>query len=469
MELFEETGFEVHEDEAFELFRKRGADVDTESRIVRVKEALFKDIIASVQSKITLYGRGEGKKLELGGDQVYFGTGGTALHVLDYPSEIRRPADLADLVDVIRISDRMENIDLMLLPTYPNEIPVEEVDINRFAAGMLHTNKHIMGGVYTRQGIRDTIRMAEELAGSPEELRKRPFISLITCGISPLRLDAKYGSYMLQIAREGLPLAVPAEPLCGATAPVTLAGTVLIQNCDALINVMATQLVNPGAPVMYGCVASSANFQDLNYLGGPVESGMINAATAQMTQYYGIPYYATAGISDSKVLDVQCGYETTVNNLLVGLSGADFIHDAAGLMEFALVVSKEKLVIDNEILGMVRRSVKGIEVNDDTLAVDLIKDVGPGGNFVSCRHTRRYMRKEHYPARLTNRDKREFWELSGKQTALDRAHATVEEIKNSPFKLYVEQGKADRFFADFPSLRREIFDGSRPAENNGGR
>jgi trimethylamine--corrinoid protein Co-methyltransferase len=201
--------------EAFELFKKAGAKVASEQRIVRASEPLVKELIESAPPQIMLYARDDGKSdIHLGQGTVYFGTGGTALNILDYPSGECRPANLQDLIDdVVRITDQLENVHLMLLPTYPNEIDTNDVDVNRFLTGLNCTAKHIMGGVYTAQGIRDVIAMAEDVAGSPEALRERPFISMITRGISPLRLDSKYGAFMIQVARESIPLAVPVEPL----------------------------------------------------------------------------------------------------------------------------------------------------------------------------------------------------------------------------------------------------------------
>lgn len=456
MSVLADVGFEVHEPEAFELYRRLDTSVDSARRIVRMNERVVMDMLDTVPSKVTLFGRRDGTDLELGAAQVYCGTGGTALNVLDYETGQRRPANLQDLVDVIRIVDRLDHVHFMLLPTYPNELPVDVVDVNRFFAGLCHTTKHVMGGVFTDRGIRDVIAMAERVAGSPEALRERPFISMITCGISPLRLDRKYGAYMMQVARAGIPLAVPAEPLSGATAPVTLAGTLVVQNCDALINVMTTQLVNAGTPVIYGCVASSADMHDLKYLGGPVESGLVNAATAQLARYYGVPYYSTAGISDAKTLDAQCGYETAISNLLVALAGGDFIHDAAGLMEFALTVSKEKLIIDNELLGMVLRALRGIQVNEETLAVEAIKAAGPGGNFVAARHTRKHMRHEQHVPVLSDREPREVWEREGSKTIAAKAHEVVEGILEEPATLQIPQSMASELLGAFPDLSRDV-------------
>lgn len=445
MRVLEEVGFEVQEKEALAMFENAGAVVDSETRVVRVNESQVKELISSAPEQVTLYGRSEEHDCILGAGNVYFATGGTALNILDWDTGEARPAQLQDLVEVVRIVDQLDNIHAMLLPTYPNELSVEDVDVNRFFAGLCYTNKHIMGGIYTSQGIDDVIAMAEKVAGGPEALKERPFISMIACGISPLRFDSKYGAYMIKLAKKGIPAAVPVEPLCGATSPVTLAGTLVIQNCDALINVMVTQMASAGAPVIYGSVATSVNLHDVSYLGGPVESGMLNAATAQLAQYYGFPYYSTAGISDSKTLDNQCGYETAVNNLLVAMAGGDFIHDSAGLMEFATTVSKEKLVIDNEILGMVSRAVKGIDVNEQTLAFDAIKAAGPGGNFVTNRHTRRFMHKEHYRPTLSDRRKRELWVEAGSKRAAARAHDKVADLL----------GQEPRYYLD-ESLRQEL-------------
>ena len=436
MEILSTTGFEVRQPEAFEYFKSVAADVNEENKVVKISEQTVRELIGKAPSEVTLYGRDNKHDCRLGSGEVYFGTGGTALNMLDFGQAESRPALLKDLENVTRVVDNMENIDICLLPTYPNDIDVSEVDINRFRTGLKYTGKHIMGGVYTADGIDATISLAEDIAGSAEKLREKPFISFIACGISPLRLDNEYGTFMIKVAREGLPLAVPVEPLCGATSPMSLAGTLVIQNCDSLINIMLTQLVNPGTPVIYGCVSSTMEMKTMRYLGAPVESGLVNAATAQMTHFYGIPYYATAGISDSKKLDSQGGYEAAITNLLVGLAEADFIHDSAGLMEFALTVSLEKLVIDNDIIGMVKRAIRGIDVNDETLSLDDIKKTGPGGNFVTSRSSRKYLRTEHYQPTISDRLQRSVWLSEGQLSAEERANEVVESILREPAHIY---------------------------------
>ncbi len=426
MEVIEEVGFQVNSEAALNIFEEAGAHVDRERRNVRVPAEMAMKLIETAPSEIMLCGQDKQHDILLGGQRVYAGTGGTALYVYYPKTGERQLATLDDLKRIAKLVDQLDNIHLFMLPTYPNELPVEQIDVNRFFAGLDNTTKHVMGGVYTLEGVKQVIRMGEIVAGSAEMLRQRPLLSMITCSISPLKMDMHYGDLVVAIAQAGVPLVCPAEPLCGATSPVTLAGNLVIQTTDSLMGVMLAQIINPGTPVIFGSVASNADFGDFKYLAGSIEMGLLNAAGAQMAQFYKLPFYATGGMTDSKVVDAQCGYESALTGLLCALAGANFIHDAAGLMEFALAVCYEKFVIDNEILGMVMRAVEGIKVDEDTLAVDLIKQVGPSGIFVSARHTRRHMRSEHYHPSLSERNSRETWEARGAKSTLERAAEKVE-------------------------------------------
>jgi len=428
MRVIEEVGFEINSKMALELFEGAGAQVDQKKHRVRLSQEKALELIRMVPSEVKLCGQDEKHDILLGGNRVYAGTGGTALYIYEPDTDQKRPATLEDLKRIAKLVDQLDNIHLFMLPTYPNGLPVEQVDVNRFFAGLDNTTKHIMGGVYTPDGVKQVIQMAEMVAGSAEALRKRPLISMISCSISPLRMDAQYGDLVVTIAESGIPLVCPAEPLCGATSPVTLAGNLVIQTVDSLMGVMLTQITNPGTPAIFGSVATSTDLRSLSYLAGSVEMGLLNAAGAQMAQFYQLPFYATGGMTDSKVLDAQSGYESAITSLLCALAGANFIHDAAGLMEFALTVCYEKFVIDNEILGMVMRAVEGIRVDDDTLAFDLIKQVGPGGNFVTAKHTRHFMRSEHYQPSLSDRNSREEWEAKGGKTTWEKAAQTVQKL-----------------------------------------
>jgi len=300
--------------------------------------------------------------------------------------------------------------------------------------------------------------MAEIIVGSPGKLRECPFISMVTCNISPFKLDEAYSRLTMEVVQNGIPVVVPAEPLCGATAPITLAGNLVVQNVDTLAGVMLTQLVSPGTPVLYGCISSITDLRDMKYLSGAVEMGLMNAASAQMARFYRLPLYSTAGMSDSKVNDVQAGYESAITNLMVGLAGGNFIHDAAGFLEFCMTASYEKLVIDNEIIGMVMRAVEGIQVNDETLAFDELKKAGPGGHFVSSRHTRRHMRSEQYHPQLSDREDRDKWKGMGARDASARAAHRVREILDGPAQPVLPLEIRERINKEIPTLRPSVMD-----------
>jgi trimethylamine--corrinoid protein Co-methyltransferase len=456
LKVFAEVGVQVNYPDARDLFRRAGAEVNNETRIVKVPPDMVEELVRKAPSVVTLYGRGEGAELdcEIGGKKVYLGTGGTALNVQDPGSKDARRATLEDVMHMARMVEALDNIHFYMLNVYPGELPVEQIDVNRFGAALNHTRKHIMGGVYTVEGVQNVVKMAALIAGS----RERPFISMVTCSLSPFKLDESYGRLAMEAARSGIPVVVPAEPLCGATAPITLAGNLVVQNVDTLAGVMLTQLTQPGTPVLYGCISSITDLRDMKYLSGAVEMGLMNAAAAQMAQFYELPYYATAGMSDSKVNDAQAGYESAITNLMVALAGGNFIHDAAGFLEFCMTASYDKLVIDNEIIGMIMRAVEGIRVDPEALAFDIIKKAGPGGHFVSTRHTRRHMRTEQYVPELSDREDRSKWKTAGAKDAGVRATEQARAILEAPVQSVVPEQIREQIKRDIPGLQSFIME-----------
>ncbi|MFC1969422.1 trimethylamine methyltransferase family protein [Chloroflexota bacterium] len=421
LEVFEEVGFEVHYEPALEIFAQKGATVDRDAKRVRLSRQLVEKTISTAPSKIVLYGREDKHNLDLEGKKVHLGTGGTAINVLDLETGEKRLSNLEDIKQIARLVDTLDNIHFYLLPVFPHELPQEQIDVNRFYAGLSNTTKHVTGGVWHPEGARNAIKLASIIAGGHEELKKRPIISAICCVISPLKLDKHYTELMAIVAESGIPVMVPSEALCGATSPITLAGDVLQVNIETLAGVIMTQLVNPGTPVIYGTVSTIADPRRMSYASGAVEMGLINAAVAQMAQFYKIPFYATAGMSDSKLPDVQAGYEKMATTLLVAMAGANYIHDSAGLLEFAMTASYEQYVIDNEINGMVMRALRGVEFNEDTLAVDVIKTVGPTGNFFEQSHTVKHLRSEFFFPKVSDRLPREEWMEKGSKDGRERA------------------------------------------------
>jgi trimethylamine--corrinoid protein Co-methyltransferase len=455
-----EIGIRVSLREARDLFKKAGAEVIDSEHVVKIPPDLAMELIGKAPSTVRLCARtgNDDDDLEIGGTNVYMGTGGTALNVQEPGSSDSRRAKLADVSDMARTVEALENIHFYMLNIYPSDIPVERMDVNRFGAALNRTRKHVMGGVYTVSGVRNVVKMAELIAGSPEALIARPFISMVACVISPFVIDEKYGLLAMEAAVAGVPVVVPSEPLCGATSPITLAGNLVVWTVDTLAGVMLAQLVNPGAPALAGCVASVTDMRDLKYLSGAVEMGLLNAGAAQMAQYYKLPVYTTAGMSDSKINDAQAGYESAITSTLVALAGGNFIHDAAGFLEFCMTASFDKLVIDNEIIGMVMRAVEGIEVNEKTLAFDVIKQAGPGGHFVSSRHTRRFMRKEFFHPSLSDREDRERWNESGSKDTWARATQKVREILHGPPEAVIPKDIRERIKKEVAGIEPSILD-----------
>ncbi len=393
MTLLEKGGIKVFTKTGRDAFKRAGAKVDKSTNCVRIPAAMIEDAIASAPSRLVLCGRYEKNDCVLEGSNVYFGTGGTAINVLDLDTGQRRPSLNKDVQQMARLMDALDNVHVFTINVYPNDIKeTDEVDINRFYSSITNTSKHVMGGIYSPQGLRDVVEMACIIAGGMDKLRERPFVSFITLVISPFKIDDIYGEFTCYLAEQGLPVVVPTGPLCGTTSPITMASNVVMHTAGTLAGVVMTQIVNPGTPVICGSVGSITDMRTMGHLSGAVERGMINAAVSQMAQHYQLPYYSTGGTTDSKLPDAQAGYESAMTNLLVGMSGANYIHDAAGLMEFDLTASYEKMVIDDEIIGRCLRVLRGIEVNDDTIALDLMLEVPAGRtHFLGEDHTIRYL------------------------------------------------------------------------------
>jgi trimethylamine--corrinoid protein Co-methyltransferase len=288
-EVLETSGVMVYSDEAFEAFVKAGAVVDRESRNVKLPRSLVEDCIDSNPSTITLHARNERYDAVLEKDRVHYGTGGTAIFVLDPDTGERRPSTVDDVILNARMVDVLEHIHVFTINVFPNEIEDQNhIDVNRFFHAFDNTTKHVMGGIYSFEGCRNVVMMAEEIAGGAAALRAEPFVSFITLVISPFKIDKIYGDMTCYLAREGLPVVVPTEPIAGSTSPVTLAGNVLTHVAETVSGICLVQCINKGAPGICGSVGSIPNLRTMDHLAGPIERAMVNAASSQMAQHFGI-------------------------------------------------------------------------------------------------------------------------------------------------------------------------------------
>ncbi len=425
--VLEYTGLLVENEAALALFHQGGARV--EGRRVYLSPGMIQAALQTVPHQLLLAGRDPSHDVVLEGGRVYAGTGGSPTQVLDPGADTVRPATLRDLADLTRLADALRYCDFVVMPLFPTDVSADDAPINRFFTCLMNTTKHIMGGVGSVAGARQVIELGVKMAGSLEALQARPFLSAITSWmVSPLRLDTEVTSILLEWCRHGLPVALSSAPMAGSTSPVTLAGTLAQLNAEQLSGIVLTQLVRPGAPVLAGYIPGVADMRSGGYLGGTVEFGMMQAGAAQLGHYYGLPVYGSGGMTDAKVPDAQAGYEKMSTLLLAAMGGCDYIHHAIGMITNMNSASLEQAVIDDEIVGMVMRVLRGLEVTPATLGVEAIRRVGPGGHYLLDDHTRQFMRSEHFLPALADRRSRGSWELEGKRDSRQRARARVEKI-----------------------------------------
>lgn len=453
--LLEKSGVRVYSKTSLEAFRKAGAPIE-DGNLVKITPTMLDECINSAPSKVVLCGRDPQNDIVLEGSNCYLGTGGTAINVLDLFTGARRPSTTNDVAMMAKIMDALDYISFFVINVFPNEIKdKDEVDVNRFYHAFANTSKHVMGGIYGTHGLENVVKMASEIAGGIDRLRARPFVSFITLIISPFKIDDIYGEFTAYVAKQGLPVVVPTEPLCGNTSPITMASNVVMHLAETLSGVVQTQLINKGTPTICGSVGTITDVRTMGHLSGAIERAMINAGVSQMAQYYKLPYYSTAGMTDSKCVDAQAGYESGMGSLLVALSGANYIHDAAGLMEFDLTASYEKLVVDNEILSRTARVLRGIEVNDETLALDLMMEVGPAGHYLGEDHTVEHMYTEFAqtdPA-ACDRESRDKWKNAGSKDTFTRAHEKVMKLLAEYKSLPLDPAADKKVREMFPQIR----------------
>jgi len=427
LRILEEIGVKIGLEEARNIFRKHGARIDGE--IVRIPPAVVEKALGVAPRRFLMAGR-EGKHDLIPGDKrVHMGTGGAALTVLDLETGRARPGTLKDVAGIARLCDALANIHFYLRPCIPQDIPKEALDINQFYAALANTTKHVMAAAQSPANAREVIEMAAMIAGGREALIQRPLISFVTSWmISPLHFADETTRVLLEVTANRIPVALSAAPMAGSTSPVTLAGTLAQVHAEQLSGICLTQLAHPGAPVLYGAIPSMVDMKWMTYLGGGVEFGLMNAAVSQMAQYIGVPNYNSAGLTDSKIPDIQSGYEKAFSLCLCALAGSNFIHHAAGMLESMKAVAYEQYVIDDEIIGMALRLLKGIRIDEETLGLDAIREAGPAGNYLSSPHTVRFMRQEYFRPSVADRRNREAWEAAGAPDGRERARRLAERI-----------------------------------------
>jgi trimethylamine--corrinoid protein Co-methyltransferase len=426
--ILNKIGIRVHDADAFEILKNAGADADPDNQIVRFDEDWLDETLGHAPSGFVLYCRDGNNDIRLGAGEVNFANGGRVFQILDLGTGGYRPTMLRDIIHTAKLVDRLKHIQFYIVSCQGHDIDPQHYHLNDFYHALNHTSKHVMGGCNSIEGARQMWQLASMIAGGDENLREKPFVSVITNPISPLTIETNALSILRFCCTRGIPVTCAPAPISGATAPATLAGTLAQMHAESLAGVAISQVFAPGAKVLYGAVPTVMDLRKVEFTIGSVEMAMMNAAAVQLAKLYKLPIYGSGGVTDAKRPDIQAGAEKTFSSLMVAMAGADCIHLAAGMLDSGNSISYEQYVIDNEIIGMIRRVLTGIRVDEDTLGLDVIEKVGPGGNYVMEDHTVEHMTKEFFYPELAVRSIFDIWEKEGRPSMMSRANATVNKI-----------------------------------------
>ncbi len=437
----ERTGVNVLNAEARRLLMRAGARADGVR--VRIPRGLVEEAVDVAPRSFRLWGRptdgsterDEQRSLDVcatdleGGDPdcVHFGPGLTTSYFLDPETGQRRRARRGDPKSAALVCDALDNFDYVMGLGLIDDVMPDLAPVYEFAEMVAGTGKPVIPWAYSVKNLADIYEIGLALAGDEESLLRRPFFALFATSQAPLQHTDGRMATALWAVQHGIPVVYLGGGSAGATAPVTGAGALVISLASSLSGLTVLQLKSPGAPVCIGGVPSAMDLRTARPSYGGPEMSLYSAAFSELARYLGLPFMGTAGASESKVLDMQAAIESTVQVLLSGLSSTTLVHDA-GFLDCADIGSLEMLVIADEIIALARRVLRGIEVSEETLMLDLIDQVGPGGQFIATRETAKRCREEIWVPELMDRDPWEAWDARGRPTMLDRVKERVQSI-----------------------------------------
>jgi trimethylamine--corrinoid protein Co-methyltransferase len=421
LEILERTGVLLYYQPAVELLKKAGCFVE-ENR-VRIPAHLVEWALRTAPSHIRLYDRHGKPALPLGDRTSTFGTGSDCLNILDHRTDKRRKALLQDVVDGILVADAMPHIDFIMSMFLPSDAPVAE-DVRQMEVMLTYSAKPICFVTYEWEGTAEIIEMLELVVGGAEQLRAKPTAILYINPTSGFRHNEEALHKLMYVAEKHLPCVYWPEVGRGLTCPITFAGAMACSNAGHLTGLVIAQLVNEGAPV---ALCSAVPFTlDMKTMVVPYVDPDCKAFGLEMSHYYDLPAFNWGGMSDSKVLDEQAIMEATLSLFAATLNGGNLIHDV-GYMESGLMGSLELVVICDEIISWLKDSMQGLEINEETLALDVIHEHALSADFLEAEHTLRHVREDWQP-RLVDRHNHEQWMASGGLSMRERARARIDEI-----------------------------------------
>jgi len=425
VQVLSETGVVYEDEEALELLSAAGA-VANDAGLVKIPEALLGQAIESAPSTILMHSREGEEAMRLEHGYKYCGTGSDCLYVIDSQTGERRRTTKTDIGTFARLGDGLENIDFILSMGLASDVPRDTADLHHFEAMVCNTSKPIFFTATNHYNLIDIINMAKEVAGGLQELQDHPFLGLFAMPSPPLRHPKIALQNLVYCARHRIPVVYASGTSMGGLGPMSIAGGTVSSNCDILSGLVVHQLANPGAPFIYGIGVSVMDmFTTIDSYGAP-EHHLADVVNTQVAQSYGLPTWGYAANTDSKVLDLQAALEYFSSTLMGLLSGCTLLHDV-GYLESGMTASCESIVFGSEVVEYAWRLLQTVEISEETLAVETINRVGPGGTFLPERHTVRHLRDFWYSS-LLDRRRYSQWFDDGRQTMFDRLKARVGDI-----------------------------------------
>ena len=426
--VLEEIGFKIHNDEALKILEEADVKVDHDEKTAYIPRDLIEKTLSGPPSTFKLYDREGAQSIEIGGDNVWFGPGTTSINILDHETGERRHAVSKDCETHAKLVDALDRLALQCTSLVPSDVPNEIKDWYRLYINIINSGKPHFTGPFTKEGFYDIKRILEAVSGGPSALAEKPRAYICVETSSPLRIGEIPCLALIECSRANIPVEIRFLGGLGSLAPVTLAGSLVQQTAEFLGTLVIHQLVNPGAPVVW--CGTPALF-DMKY-GTPIlsaiETVMMETAMTQIGRYYKIPTGVRTLCSSTKVLDAETGMESGIGLTLAALSGINIIQ-GPGQMGNANLHSLLKLVIDHEVCGMAYHLRNGLRVDEDTLAFDLIKKVGPGGTYFLEQHTREWLQRELYlPSDIIDRKTIPQWKRSGSNDVVERSKKYLERV-----------------------------------------
>ncbi len=416
LKVLQDTGANVHHEQAREIFKKHGCKVD--GIRVKIPPQVVRKALQSLPLMTTIYDWEGNERIYSERNRSYFGPGPTLVYFRDPETLERRKCLRKDATTVARVCDALPNIEFVEGLITISDVTTGTDDVIEFADMIQNTTTPIMAWAYQRGGARDIHRIGIIMAGGEEAFKKKPNYILYSEPISPLVSDFHAIDKLIYCAEHRIPQDYSPCAIGGATVPATHAGQIVVALSESMVGVVLSQLISPGTCIILGGVQSPLDMQRGIYSYGAPELNVLCGGLTEMAKYCGLPMFGTAGCTDTKVMEIQSGIEVALQIHTSMLTGANFVHDC-GYTESGKTGDIFQTVMDDEVVGMARIIEQGVEVSEETLALDQIKNVGPGGHYLYEDHTMKWFRK-HWRPSLMDRQSYEEWAKAGSETMKDR-------------------------------------------------